>query len=214
VPPTRAVLTSLAVLAVAAVVGAYLIAPTLAGPGASPPPTDPPVTATPQPDPLPPEAYEDLAAIFDPLLAPMDLRLTRASLPTLGPGPDTPGGPHLALYVEPTADYSAARYTSNLVELSELTVPYAFARWSGLVSIDVCQEPPPEADDPPEPPPPETVIFITREVSDSIDWATLDLPGLAEAFLDDRLHVGVSPRLALEPSWAAALRAAGGAPEG
>lgn len=153
---------------------------------------------------LPPDDYEAVAAMFDPALEELGLRLTRAGLA------DSPGAGedaslrdrHLALYVEPLdADHTAADYLDTLITSARVFLPTVFDRWPDLVSMDVCQEPPPGVDDRTAPVP-YTVLDMSRDDAAQIDWATIDLAGLAEARDAGRVRLHVNEAVAEHPDWA------------
>lgn len=159
-------------------------------------------------DDLPPSSFDELAARYDPLLQPHGLRLTRGALIDRSGGGYEPSatGTHLALYVEPTGDYSADDYLDGIAELAGLFGPMIFSEHGDLETYDICQEPPPAADDSAEPPP-VTQIELTRAQSAAIDWdsATLDTvvaaaeaepPGL-RLVVSDELRETARYRLAL-----------------
>jgi hypothetical protein len=131
---------------------------------------------------LPPNDVGALRRLYDPMFESMGLRLTRAALvdTTDGQYEQSNDGTHLALYVEPTGAYSNEQYVEGLWTVSAVVTPDVFARWSGLESYDICQEPPPDVDDRPEPFP-ATQINITREDAATIDWAGGDLVDLLVA---------------------------------
>lgn len=152
---------------------------------------------------LPPDDAEALAALFDPALEPLGLRLTRGGLAD-GPGAaDNPllAGRHLALYVEPIAgEHTAAQYLDTLVSSARVFLPEVFERWPDIVSMDVCQEPPPGVDDRAVPPP-LTTLEVTRAQSDALDWATIDLAGFAEAAAAGSMSLFVHGDLQADPAW-------------
>lgn len=139
------------------------------------PPIDPAQT-------LPPNDLASLRRLYDPVLEPMGLTLTRGMLVDRSNGGYEPSdtGTHLALYVEPTRTFSTAEFVERLWTLSALVTPDAFARWSGLASYDICQEPNPGEDDRPEPFP-ITQLDVTREAAATIDWRNGDLTDLLVA---------------------------------
>jgi hypothetical protein len=122
---------------------------------------------------LPPSARKDLVAIFDKKVKPFGLRVTRAALVDPKQRRD-PKGTHLAIYVEPTGEYTPQDYIDGTVDVSKLFLPYVFNRWKSLKSFDVCQEPHPEVDDRPEPAP-ETQVYATRAGNKLVDWKTVDV---------------------------------------
>jgi hypothetical protein len=122
---------------------------------------------------LPPSARKDLVALFAPKVKPFGLRVTRAALVNPAQERD-PRGTHLALYVEPTGDYTPEDYLEGTVEVTRVFLPSVFRRWKGLQSFDVCQEPAPVDDDGASPPP-ETQVFATRAGAKLVDWKTVDV---------------------------------------
>lgn len=122
---------------------------------------------------LPPSGRDDLVAIFGPKVRRFGLRVTRAALVN-AKQQRSPRGTHLAIYVEPTGDYSEQDYIDGAVDVTRVFLPYVFTRWKGLRSFDVCQEPPPGVDDRLAPVP-ETQVFATRAGSKLIDWPTVDV---------------------------------------
>jgi hypothetical protein len=152
-----------------------------------PPDTDDPT--------LPPNDVAQLKAIFDPLVEPYGLHLTRGALIDLSDGyvpSDT--GTHLALYVEPTDDeaYTEADYIDGIWDLTALVTPLVFDTWSGLATYDICQEPR-QSDDPAYEPFPVTQVELSREAAEGYDFETGDLPSLVNYLLSTkgtRLLVG------------------------
>jgi hypothetical protein len=122
---------------------------------------------------LPPAARKQLVAIFAKKVKPFGLRVTRAALVNPAQERD-PEGTHLAIYVEPTGEYSIDDYLDGTVTVSKVFLPYVFERWKGLKSFDVCQEPRPAVDDRPTPAP-ETQVYATRAGSKLVDWKTVDV---------------------------------------
>lgn len=146
---------------------------------------------------LPPDDFAELARIFDPILRPHGLRLTRGGLAD-GPGSKADAslrGRHLAVYVEPLdAAHSERDYLDTLVSSAQAFLPGVFEAWPGLASMDVCQEPPPGVDDR-RVPPPVTVLEVTREQAEAVDWLTLDLPVLVAAGDEQRVSLFVAEEL-------------------
>jgi len=122
--------------------------------------------------PLPPSARKDLVAIFDKRVKRFGLRVTRAALVNPREERD-PEGTHLAIYVEPTGDYTVTDYIDGTATVTRVFVPYVFSRWQGLKSFDVCQEPRPTVDAR-RVPAPETQVYATRAGSRLVDWKTAD----------------------------------------
>lgn len=132
---------------------------------------------------LPPNDIGGLRHIYDAALETMGLRLTRGALIDVSNDGYRPSnaGTHLALYVEPiSGERTDQEYVDGLWTVSALITPDVFARWSGLESYDICQEPPGRVDDREEPLP-YTQINLTRSVAEGIDWAGGDLVELLSA---------------------------------
>ena len=109
-------------------------------------------------------------------MKPLGLRVTRAAL--VNPKNERSArGTHLAIYVEPTGEYTPQDYIDGAVDVSRVFLPTVFRRWKGLQSFDVCQEPHPEVDDSLSPSP-ETQIYATRAGNAAIDWAKVDVASL------------------------------------
>jgi hypothetical protein len=122
---------------------------------------------------LPPSARKDLVAIFDKKVKRLGLRVTRAALVNPAQERDAEGT-HLAIYVEPTGDYTDDDYLDGTVDVTKVFLPYVFERWSALKSFDVCQEPSPAVDDRPTPSP-ETQVYASRAGNKLVDWKTVDV---------------------------------------
>jgi hypothetical protein len=166
---------------------------------------------------LPPADRAALVRIFQPLVAPLGLRVTRAALVDADDR-RSPTGTHLALYVEPTDRYTPAQYVDGVVTVTRVFVPRVFRRWDGLRSFDVCQEPLPAADARAEPPP-ETQVFVRRRGASAVDWQHADLAEILAAA--DRathdspiaLSVYVAQHLHDVPAYASAETKAQATPE-
>src|SRR5680860_1291267 len=129
----------------------------------------------------PPDDFAGLAAMFDDGLERLGLQMTRGALvDTTGGYEESDTGRHLAVYVEPTAEYTTADYTDGIVPSAQVFLPEVFERWDRLETFDVCQEPLPGADDRKEPPP-VTQLYVSREEADAIDWETVGLAELVDA---------------------------------
>ena len=122
---------------------------------------------------FPPAARKDLVAIFDKKVQAFGLRVTRAALVNPKQERDAKGT-HLAIYVEPTDDYTIDDYLDGTVDVTKVFLPYVFNRWKGLKSFDVCQEPRPSVDDRATPAP-ETQVYATRAGNKLVDWKTVDV---------------------------------------
>jgi hypothetical protein len=121
----------------------------------------------------PPSSRKALVAIFEKKMEPFGLRVTRAALVDSLQKRD-PKGTHLAIYVEPTGEYTPQQYIDGTLDVSKVFLPYVFTRWKGLESFDVCQEPRPVVDDRVAPAP-ETQVYATRAGSKLVDWKTADV---------------------------------------
>jgi hypothetical protein len=123
---------------------------------------------------LPPNDKAAIERVFAPALDRLGVRLTRGALVDLKTGKPSPNGKHLAVYVEPTGDYTPEDYGRGTVRTLRAFIPTAFERWGGLKSFDICQEPLPSTDSRPEPPP-VTKVDLTRAASRKVKWDDLDL---------------------------------------
>lgn len=126
---------------------------------------------------LPPNDKAAIERVFSPTLKRLGVRLTRGALVDLKTGKPSANGTHLAVYVEPTGDYSAEDYARGTVPTLRAFIPTVFERWGGLTSFDLCQEPLPAADARPEPPP-VTKVDVTKAASRKVRWDDLDLARL------------------------------------
>jgi hypothetical protein len=126
---------------------------------------------------LPPNDKAAIERVFAPALERLGVRLTRGALVDLKTGKPSPTGTHLAVYVEPTGDYTPDDYARGTVRTLRAFIPAAFERWGGLTSFDVCQEPLPATDARPEPPP-ITKVDLTKAASRKVRWDDLDLTRL------------------------------------
>jgi hypothetical protein len=115
--------------------------------------------------------------VFATALERLGVRLTRGALVDLKTGKPSATGTHLAVYVEPTGDFTPEDYARGTVRTLRAFIPAAFERWGGLTSFDVCQEPLPAADARPEPPP-ITKVDLTKAASGKVRWDGLDLTRL------------------------------------
>jgi hypothetical protein len=126
---------------------------------------------------LPPNDKAAIERVFAPVLKRLGVRLTRGALVDLKTGKPSATGTHLAVYVEPTRDFTPEDYARGTVKTLRAFIPTAFERWGGLTSFDVCQEPLPAADARPEPPP-ITKVDLTKAASRTVRWDGLDLARL------------------------------------
>jgi hypothetical protein len=149
-----------------------------------------------------PEDFDELAAVFGPVLADTGLELTRAAVYDLG------NGPHVALYGVPAVDADApADYLARLLPSAVAAGTLAF-EFDDVVSFDLCQEPTASTEEAPEP---RTVVFLTRTQWDAVpDWsiATLrDLVGAASS--GEGGEVRVDEEIEELDEWRATGRASG-----
>jgi len=126
---------------------------------------------------LPPNDKAAIERVFAPELERLGVRLTRGALVDLETGKPSPTGAHLAVYVEPTGDFTPEDYARGTVRTLRAFIPGAFERWGGLRSFDVCQEPLAATDTRPEPPP-VTKVELTKAASRKVRWDDLDLARL------------------------------------
>ena len=128
---------------------------------------------------LPPNDVGSVNEIYAEEMAALGVRLVRAALvdTTSGGFVYDPEGTHLALYVEPVGEVTTQDYMDRILPVTEVFASTLFARWTGLESFDVCQEPPPGVDDS-ETPPPVSQVTLWREEAGGIDWETFDLVDL------------------------------------
>jgi hypothetical protein len=127
--------------------------------------------------PLPPNDKAAIERTFAPQLDRLGVRLTRGALIDVQTGKPSARGTHLAVYVEPTGSYTADDYARRIVGVLRVFVPRAFESWTGLRSLDVCQEPLPSVDPQPEPPP-KTKVTLNRDAFRKVRWDNLDLARL------------------------------------
>lgn len=167
---------------------------------------------------LPPAGRDALARLFDPELASLGLRTTRAALQDPDSYARSAKGTHLAVYVEPIAqgDVDRAVYVRNIMKVARIFLPFVYDRWSDLNSFDVCQEPEAALDPRPEPAP-VTQLVASRAGAAAVKWKHATLATLLERAdavngkrgRADPLSLYVSPRSFAEPSYQDALRRAG-----
>jgi hypothetical protein len=165
----------------------------------------PPTTAAPEPPPadLPPHTASALIELFDPVARPLGFRVTRGALVDMASYRTSPDGRHLALYVAPIEDLTAAEHAEAFVPLAVAFLPAVFERWPGLESFDICQEPHdwPGGGTPPA----VTILDLDRATAQAIAWETVDLATLVElAGLEQNLTVSASPEVAASDPWTAA----------
>ena len=157
-----------------------------------------------EPQSLPPNDFEQLADIFDPELEPLGLRLARGALIDTRNGRYEPSdnGRHLAVYVEPTGEYTVADYAAGIVPSAQVFLPEVFTRWDGLATFDVCQEPLPGTDDRKEPPP-ITQLYLSRAEARQFNWRTVTLADLvaAEDPVRESYRLFVTPDIEADPTF-------------
>lgn len=144
---------------------------------------------------LPPYEQDDLAALFDPVLAPLGYQVTRASLIDRSTNQVDPEGDHLAIYLAPLNDTSPDQFAADFPSLVGVFLPFVFNRWPLLRSFDFSQEPFGLANDAP---PSLTTIDLTRDAAAGVDWEGLDLAGIIA--LNKRSGISVWARTAVRES--------------
>jgi hypothetical protein len=153
---------------------------------------------------LPPPTIDALRPLIEPLVTPLGLRLTRASLVERATGRPGPEARHLALYVEPTTDWTTQRFVDTIVPLAAAVTPFVFQRWPGLDTYDICQEPPPGVDDRPEPAV-VTQFETDRAYATATDWARVDLGTIVrDSMATPSVGVSLFSNRDLQPALAAA----------
>lgn len=163
-------------------------------------PTTAPTPAADPGDLLPPHTRDALAELFTPIVEPLGFRVTRASLVDLTTYRASPEGRHLAVYVTPMEEFTAAEHAEAFIPLATAFLPHVFERWPGLESFDICQEPrfPPAYVTPPA----ITVLDLDRATAETIAWEAVDLSGLiALARVEPRLTVTASTEIAASEPW-------------
>jgi hypothetical protein len=152
--------------------------------------------------------------LFDPQLAPLGLRTTRAALQDPDGYERSSTGTHLAIYVEPTTEglVDRATYVRNIMKVARVFLPYVYRRWPGLKTFDVCQEPEPALDPRPVPVP-LTQLIATRKGAAALRWKHATLATLirranaieARRGAIDPLSLYVGPDVLAQPEFQAAL---------
>lgn len=166
------------------------------------------------PDDLPPldtfsiDDITELAEIYGPPLAELDLVITRGGVV------EFQEGNHLQLYVEPTTpaeENSPQVYLDRMLTSFQAIVPLLFDAYPDLDSFDLCQEVVP---DPATAPAeagyeePVTLFLLTRAGYEAVDdWSTAtleDLFAVAGDELDELGYAEVTPEIAALPDYVAA----------
>lgn len=172
----------------------------------------PTTTTTTTPTPLPENDEQALKDLFDPMFEPIGQRVTRIGLYDLTLGfelSDT--GDHVAIYVEPIddAEWDTARYVAAIAPGMAACTPFIFDTWSGVASMDLCQEP--SNEEFPEPEPPIVTQFqLSRADAGLIDWNTVELADLIAARLRSptTARAAANDDIESHPDWMAAEEAA------
>jgi hypothetical protein len=163
--------------------------------------------ATTAQEPFPPNNFEELAVVFDPMLEPMGLHLTRGALIDRAGGgyEESDTGTHLALYVEPIDDgYTTADYVAGVYDVTALITPYVFDRWTDIETYDICQEPPNSEDDSPEPFP-VSQVEVARPFAEGFNWEDGDLADLLRGDQDtEEVRIIASRAVMNDPEYVAA----------
>lgn len=159
---------------------------------------------------LPDADDAEMIAAFDPLVEDLGVRFTRAALiDREGGGYErSPDGTHLALYVEPTSEYTTAQYVDGITELFNILTPYLYDQFPGIETYDVCQEPL-GAEGAGSEPPPVTQVEIDRETFETLDFP-VSLETIAEqgSRHEPGFFVYVDRDIARSPEWQEATGAA------
>lgn len=148
---------------------------------------------------LPPQDLAEVAAVYDPILEPLGVHLTRAALIDLDAGGYTPSpdGRHLALYVAPDEPFTDEQYATHIAPLAGALTSDVFARYPGLVSFDVCQEGPDLDGDPATLPTTKSQLNVERAALGALDWSAVALPDLLALVASDnavRLSAAIEVR--------------------
>lgn len=163
---------------------------------------------------LPENDERELKRIFDPLFEPLDQHVTRIGLYDLSQGfVLDDNGTHMAIYVEPIDPAAEGWDTDKYVEMTvpgmAACTPFLFEKWSGLASMDLCQEPP-QLDAPEEEPPVVTQVQLGRADASFIDWNDATIADFMAAALRSPQTARVRGDGDIEehPDWIAARREA------
>ncbi|WP_436794399.1 hypothetical protein [Actinospongicola halichondriae] len=174
----------------------------------------PTTTTTTAPSALPVDDEDALKELFDPFFEPLGQKVTRIGLYDLTLGFErSDEGDHVAIYVEPIdpdgEGWDTAHYIEMLAPGMAACTPFIFDTWSGVNSMDLCQEPPQSVAPEPEPPI-ETQVQLSRADSAFIDWDDVELADLIAARLrsPQTARVAASDEIEQHPDWIAATEAA------
>ena len=149
---------------------------------------------------VPPKAEADIAEVVQRFFDPLGLEFTYGSVD------DFPGGPHLAMYVEPTGPATDQEYLDRLLASGAAVVPAIFEAYPDLNSLDICQEPVPTGPDDDPRPTPRTILVLTKRQSDRLDWDTATLADVIVAVRAGRgTEVRVDDAIEALPDYAAAF---------
>lgn len=155
--------------------------------------------------PLPPHEKEDLVEALGAIALPLGYEISRAALIDRDTYEVTPEGGHLAIYLAPVSDLSVDEFAADLPAIASAFIPLVFDRWPELESFDVCQEP---FGSEQETPPSLTIVDLTREAAQELDWALVDLPTLIGAASEvDGLTVWARSAVRNSATWQAATGA-------
>jgi len=170
--------------------------------------TLPPTTAVEPTAPLPPPTFEELKPLLDPLVAPLGMAVTRASLIELENFTVTADGTHLAVYVVADRERDPDEFARALASVAAVFLPEVFQRWPGLESFDVCQEP--FGWDEESTAPSITILDISRSAVGAIDWTDAELSDLiAAGATDDGLTIFADAEVRSTETWDQAITDAG-----
>lgn len=144
---------------------------------------------------LPPDNVAALAPIIDPVVRPLDLRVTRVVLVNPKTADAGPTAPRLELYVAPITPFSDDRYIGAILPLARALTPFVLQRWPGLSSFEVCQEAlGVEGSASPET---QTVFDVSRDYGLATEWSRVELSTLVADYRGGRaeIRLAVTPRL-------------------
>ena len=177
--------------------------------GTAPDPT--PGTAAVVDGALPPQDLSELASIYDPLLAPLGVHITRAGLVDLDAGGYvlSAEGRHLALYVAPDQPMTDDQYAAQIAPIAAALTTDVFSRYPGLESYDVCQEGPDLDGDPETLPTTKSQFNVERPGLGALAWDDLDLTELLSAIPTNRsIRLMAAIEVRRTPTFTAAQQAA------
>ena len=122
---------------------------------------------------LPPHEFSEPGSLARAYAAPLGFTVTRAALVDLGTYQTSPEGTHLAVYLVATTERTPDEVAQATIPMAAAFLPDVFARWPGLMSFDVCQEPFDSGGDPNVPS--DTIVNVSRQDAEFVDWDTVTL---------------------------------------